>query len=132
MAWQNKAPSGVDATVAGLLRYPNNATLQMSCSFELTSQSVFEIRGTEGTLIIPDAFKPGRNLVGLLHMNGLEEESIDFPEEDLYLGEVDDIADAVMEGKPTTLSLEESRQNIATLVALLQSAEEGRPVQVAV
>ena len=48
---------------------------------------------------------------------------------DRYLLEVEDLADAVLSGRPTRVSLAESRGNVATMVALLQSAREGRPVR---
>src|SRR6185503_15300925 len=50
---------------------------------------------------------------------------------ELYLGEVEDMADAVQHGRPPAVSLAESRGNVAALVALYRSAREGRPAPVA-
>jgi predicted dehydrogenase len=49
----------------------------------------------------------------------------------LYLGEVEDMADAVLLGRPPRISLADSRANVAALVALLESAERGQPVRMA-
>ena len=48
---------------------------------------------------------------------------------DRYLLEIEDLADAVRTGRPPRVSLAESRGNVATIVALLESAREGRPVK---
>ena len=59
-----------------------------------------------------------------------EPEEIHFEEELLYLGEVEDMNAAVLEGAPNYLALEESRNHIRTVVALYASARAGRPVPV--
>ena len=42
--------------------------------------------------------------------------------------EIEDMTDAVVEGKPPRISVDESRANIAAIQALYLSAESGRPV----
>ena len=49
----------------------------------------------------------------------------------LYLGELDDLADAATLGREPRVSLADSRGNVAALVALYESARTGRPVAVA-
>ena len=48
---------------------------------------------------------------------------------ELYEGEVEDLADAVLNGEQPRVSLADSRGNIATIVALLKSARTGKPVR---
>jgi hypothetical protein len=60
----------------------------------------------------------------------VEEIAVSGPPE-LYLGEVEDMADAVLLGRAPRISLEESRGNVAALVALYRAARENRPVPVA-
>jgi len=50
--------------------------------------------------------------------------------QELYLGEVEDMADAILLGNPQRVTLEDSRANIATIRALLESARENKPVKV--
>jgi predicted dehydrogenase len=59
-----------------------------------------------------------------------ETETIAIPDQMLYLGEVEDMADAILLGKAPCISLADSRGNVAAILALLQSAREGRPVPV--
>ncbi len=56
-------------------------------------------------------------------------EKIRYPEQELYLGEVEDLYDAAVYGKPQRVPLSDTRQNIATIRALLASAELGAPVR---
>ena len=57
-------------------------------------------------------------------------ETIPVAGQELYLGEVEDMADAVLLGRPPRIGLGESRGNCVALLALLQSARDGRPVKI--
>ena len=48
--------------------------------------------------------------------------------EPLYLGEIQDIEAAVLDGRPTRVALADSRGNIAALAALHEAARTGRVV----
>ena len=79
-------------------------------------------------MVVPQPFKPGLDdeiLIG----KGDEFESIKMPKQELYLGEVEDMADAILSGTPPRISLEDSRGNIAVILALLHSAQIGAPVK---
>ncbi len=65
----------------------------------------------------------------ILH-RGDQSERIESPGMDLYLGEIDDLADSARHGKSPRISLEDSRGNVAAILALLRSAESGQPVSV--
>jgi predicted dehydrogenase len=47
----------------------------------------------------------------------------------LYIGEVEDMADAILLGKEPRISLEDSRANVGVIFALLESARVGKPVK---
>ena len=51
-------------------------------------------------------------------------------EQPLYIGELDDLADAATLGREPRVTLADSRGNVATIVALYESARTGRPVAV--
>jgi predicted dehydrogenase len=55
-------------------------------------------------------------------------EVVTVPGQELYIGEVEDMADAIMLGKAPRVSLADSRVNVATILALLHSAQTGQPV----
>jgi predicted dehydrogenase len=54
---------------------------------------------------------------------------IKVPEKKLYLGEVEDMNDAILNGKENYISLEESRNHVRTILALYESAKTQRFVR---
>ena len=76
-----------------------------------------EIRGTEGSIFVPDAFKPSSNSYLTLIKDG-KEKRFDFNYPLLYMGEIEDMENAVLDSKVPRLSLDQSRQIISTLVEL--------------
>jgi predicted dehydrogenase len=129
--WDVRGNTGIDESFAGQLRFPGGALAQFDCGFRSPYRTAIEIVGSEGTLFVPRPFKPGIDETIQLARGG-EAETIAVRSEELYAGEIEDIADAVLIGKPQRVSLADSRGNCATLVALLRSAREGRPVSLAI
>ena len=125
--WQTLGRTGVDETFTGQLRFPNDVYAQFDSGFRVPLRSHIEIVGSEGVITVPQPFKPGLNEQISLR-RGDETQTITIPGQELYLGEVEDMADAILHGKPPRVSLADSRGNIAAIVALVQSAREGRPV----
>lgn len=126
---QVTSQSGVDLTFSGSMEYPNGVMAQFYSSFGLPYHTYMEVRGTEGTLSIPSPFKPEDATVPLILRQGDAEKKILFPEVELYAGEVEDMEQAALDGQPPRLNLHESEDNIATIVAFLDSARNGRPVK---
>ncbi len=129
-ASQISAPTGIDLTLAGEMRYPGGVMGQFYCSFGLPYATRMEVRGTKGSLVIPSPFSPREKTAPVLLIREEKEERFTFPKVDLYLGEVEDMERAVLDGAAPLVSLEESRENVATILALLESARSGRVVEV--
>jgi xylose dehydrogenase (NAD/NADP) len=129
-AWQVTGPSGVDLTVAGQLRFPSGAMLQFDSSFDAVFRVQIEVVGSEASLLIRQPFKPGLRET-LILSRGEKSKTVRMPGQELYLGEVEDMADAILQGRPSRVSLADTWGNTAALVALLESARQGRPVPVA-
>jgi D-xylose 1-dehydrogenase (NADP+, D-xylono-1,5-lactone-forming) len=126
---QHKSKSGVDATFTGTMHYSSGAVAQFDSSFEIPDFTYFEVRGTQGTIIVPSPFKPEeKSYIRLIQDN--KEKKYDFSVKQLYMGEVVDMEDAVLKGSPNLISMEESKQNVATILALLSSSEQNRPAAV--
>jgi predicted dehydrogenase len=123
-------PSGVDETFAGTLRFNDNAYAQFDSGFHAPFRTHIEIVGSEGVIAVPRPFKPTARETFLVGKAGdmLEPVAVEGPEH-LYFGEVEDMADAILLGRAPRISLQDSRGNVATILALLQSAREGRPVR---
>ena len=123
--------SGVDESFYGTLHFANGAVAQFDSSFRLPFRTHIEIVGSEGIIMVPRPFKPSGNETIYMGKasDQLEPLQVSGPEQ-LYTGEVEDMADAVLLGQAPRVSLADSRKNVASIVALLQSAREGRAVAV--
>jgi D-xylose 1-dehydrogenase (NADP+, D-xylono-1,5-lactone-forming) len=112
-----KAPSGVPMSYFGQMRFDHDIHAQFDCSFEMPLFMYMEIRGSEGTIFAPDGFKQGSKSHLILEKDG-KQNKIEFNYPLLYMGEIEDMENAVLDSKTPRLSLDESRRNIATLVEL--------------
>ena len=119
----------IDETFSGQLRFPSGAILAFDCGFRAPLRTFVEIVGSEGVLMVARPFKPGL-AEKILLTRGEETEAIEVAGQELYRGEVEDMADAVLLGRTPRVSLADSRANVAALLALLRSAREGKPVAV--
>lgn len=123
--WQIIGPGGVEETFVGQLEFPGELFAQLDCGFNSPVRSHMEIVGSEGVLDVPSPFKPGIK-ERLLLRRGDKTEVIEVAGQELYSGEVEDMAEAVISGKPPRVSLADSRGNTTTILALLESAETGQ------
>jgi predicted dehydrogenase len=123
--WQVLGPGGSDESFYGQMRFGNGVHMQFDCGFKSPSRSFIEIVGTEGTINIPTPFKPGVKSEFYITRDD-KQETVKIKGQELYLGEVEDMCDAVLNGKSPRISLMDSRNNIAAILKLLQSAEEGK------
>lgn len=126
MGWQKTAPSGVDATFIGQLRFANGMLAQIQSSFELPFFTRMELRGSDGTILVPVPFKPQPRAQFTLSKG--KDQTIQIKGSELYLGEIENMADVILDGTVPRLPLEESRQIIECLAALYRSAQINQPV----
>jgi xylose dehydrogenase (NAD/NADP) len=126
--WQVTGPTGIDETFVGQMRFGGGVIAQFDSSFVIPFHAFMEIVGSEGTLNIPHPFKPG--IAEKIYLTrGERIETITIKGGELYSGEVEDMADAILLGRTPRVTLEDSRANVAAIAALLESARTGRPVQ---
>jgi len=124
---QETNTSGIDIHFIGQLQFPGQVFGQFDSSFRTAFRTHLEVVGSEGTLTLIHPFTPGRSEVIKLNREGkIQDISIRAPE--LYSGEVEDMADAILLGKSPRVSIGDTRSNIKTLLALYQSAMSGQPV----
>ncbi len=119
--YQVTGPTGIDLLFSGQMHFFGDVIAQFECSFITPFKVYIEITGDKGRIRVPEPYKPG-----LITKIGLERygqtKSIRVKGKKLYQGEVEDIENAILLGTPPQISLEESRANIATIVALYKSA----------
>jgi len=125
--WQVTGDTGIDATFVGQMRFRDDVIAQFDSSFVVPFRAYMEIVGGDGTLSIPHPFKPGINEKIYL-MRDEQSETITIKGQELYIGEVEDMADAILLGKNSLVSLDDSRANVAVIKALLESARSGKSV----
>ena len=127
--WQTLGETGVDEVFTGQLRFPGGVVAQVDSGFRLPYRTTIEVVGSEGSLVVRQPYKP-RAQETIVVTRGENATSVAVSGPEPYLGEVEDMADAVLLGRPPRVSLDDSRGNVAALVALLRSAREGRAVPV--
>jgi xylose dehydrogenase (NAD/NADP) len=128
-ATQQLGKSDVDESFAGLLTYPGGELASISCSFRSPFHTAFEILGSAGRIVM------NRPFVGLdseremwFYPDEGDPQHIDIPEEELYLGEIEDMHRAILDGAAPSLSLAETRDHVRTALALYRAAREDRVV----
>jgi len=129
--WQMTGTTGIDEVFVGQLRFPGDVFAQFDSSFRMPYRTFVEVIGREGKMNIPSPFKPdNKDFIQLTHGGKVKTfNAAKAQQGDLYQGEIEDIADAVLLGKQTRVSLQDSWGNIATILALLQSARQDCPIQ---
>ena len=126
--WQVIGPTGIDETFVGQMRFDHDILAQFDSSFVIPFHSFMEIIGSEGTLNIPKPFKPETDEKIYL-TRGDKTETIKIKGQELYIGEVENMADAILLGREPRISLDDSRVNVAVISALLESARTGKSVR---
>jgi D-xylose 1-dehydrogenase (NADP+, D-xylono-1,5-lactone-forming) len=126
--WQIIGPTGIDETFVGQMRFAHDIHMQFDSSFVTHFDNYMEIIGTQGILKIPHPAKPATD-DSMYLTRGDEIETIEIKSKMLYLYEVEDMADAILFGRAPRISLEDSRANIKTILAFLESAQTGKPVK---
>ncbi len=121
--------TGIDDSFYGQMKFSNGVYAQFDSGFRSPYRTHLELVGDEGTLTVPSPFKPGLDEHIRLYRGGDKVENIKIPPTELYIGEVEDMADCILHAKTPRMSLADSRANIAAILALLQSAKSGQPVR---
>ena len=125
---QMTGKTGIDEAFVAQLRFPGDIYAHFICNFVTPFYASMEVMGTENRLTVPVPFKPGEDEHILLTNDHGMASTIHVVGESLYVGEVEDMADAVLLGKTPRVSLADSRGNVAAIMALFESARTGNPV----
>ena len=115
---------------AGQLHYSGGRMAQVGSSFDVPFHTHAEILGAEGVLTLRRPFL-GMDDGQYLYFTpaGGEPQQVPVPQKELYLGEVEDMHAAILDGEPNYLTLEESRDHVRTTVALYESAARNQVVR---
>ena len=123
--------TGVDEAFSGVLTYSGERLAEVSSSFRTAYHTHIDIIGTEGRLVLNRPFnslEDGRRLTFFSGDGHMQEIAV--PTVELYSGEVEDLQNAILDGTPPYLTLEETRNHVRTVLALYESARRGEAVEV--
>lgn len=120
--------SGVDEFFAGQLVYSHGRVAHISASFMTPYHTRSVIIGTRGRLRMSRPFTAVEDTEMVFFPADGEPEYVDVPEAPLYLGEIEDMHSAVLDGMPPYLTLAETRDHVRTVLALYESASSGKTV----
>ncbi len=130
---QVPGPTGIDEVFAGQMGFQTEGgevLAQISSSFKSPFHTFMEIVGTEGRLNISHPFtNMDKNSRVTFSDHKGKSRDIRIPKKSLYLGEVEDLQAAILDGKEPLISLQETRNHILTALALYKSAQENRAVR---
>lgn len=114
--------SGVDDEFTGLLRFDGGVTASVYSGFRAGPRTWLEVLGSDGTLTVPNPFKPGPVESLDLERGGRHEPITVDGSPEIFVREVEDFESAVLDGRPPVVSLAESRHTVGTISALYSAA----------
>ncbi len=127
-AMQYLGETGIDETFVGHAVYPGNGYAEISCSFRTPFHTSIEVLGEEGQLTLTRPFTYVDNNRLTFIPNEGEPQEIEVEKKELYLGEIENMNAAILDGQPQYLTLAETRDHIRTALALYEAARTGSDV----
>jgi predicted dehydrogenase len=121
--------TGVDETFVGQMSYEGDRFAQITSAFRSPFYTMAEIIGTEGRLHLNRPFVGLEEARVVFYPAEGDPETLTVPDKDLYLGEVEDMHAAILDGEPNYLALSETRDHIRTVLALYESARTQHVVE---
>jgi len=113
----------VDMMASGLLEFPNKIALTFDCAMWADYRNTLEILGSDGRIEIPSAFVAGPDKPS--HFNviaGGVNHRIEARDVNPYSEQADDLAAAILDGKPQKFAANDAIHNMRVVDACLKSA----------
>ena len=143
-AYQVSGDTGVDMSFSAQMQFPTGTLVQFFSSFQSFAHIEADFLGTEGRIYadIPWANHIGASANVQVTRSGNAEETSTFSDSmegymtdtktyanmNAYQCEIDSMVESVLNGTEPVISLADSWKNVATIVALHESARTGKPV----
>lgn len=108
--------TGVDETLAGIMGFPSGAVGHFDCSLRLPWRHSYDIRGTNGRILVEEGFvmNPEAETV-IHHWQGEHHQEIVIPPANHYTIMVEDFADALLDSRPPRFSPQNGVDNMRVL-----------------
>ena len=144
MASQITSDRGVDMSLSGQMRFPKDIYVHFFSSLQSFAHVEADILGTEGRIQLSSPWinqLDRSSHVKLIRHDGSPPRSTwddgmlnqttqtqTYPDINAYQDEVDSMVASILDGSESVISLADSQNNVATILALLESARTGRAV----
>ena len=146
LASQNLRDSGVDLSFAGQMQFPDGAHSHFFSSLEAFGNIEADVLGTKGSIRISSPW--GSQLEGVPQVDwirhdgslargdwddGMLSQTVDttkYPNDNAYEHQVNRMVASILDGTEPVIPLSDSRQNTVILLALFESAREGKAVRI--
>ena len=117
--------SGVDEDFMGVLRFDaGGMTANIYAGFRAAYRTWLEVIGSDGSLTVPNPFRPGPREILALERDGVAQRIDVLGSSEIFVREIEDFEASVLDGAPQVVTLAESRRTAATLGALYRAAIE--------
>jgi D-xylose 1-dehydrogenase (NADP+, D-xylono-1,5-lactone-forming) len=121
--------SGVDDVIVATLQFPGGVLAHINASFKLPVWRYYEIRGTDGTLRVNNAYNTSLgdppNRVFHYGADYALRETYDLGLQNSYTLMVNDFNDSILNDTPTIFPPEDAIANMRVIDAILKAAREG-------
>lgn len=115
----------VDFFLSALLAYQGGALCSLNCGFDAKASQLTQISGSRGSILMDHSFSDHPAPI-LLEVDGKWTE-IPVPASQQYVLQVEAFSDAILGKGQPGMPLDQSLENLQTLLAILQAAEEANP-----
>ena len=118
----------VDTAMSGLLQFANGAVGHVWCSIEAPQQRVFRAIGTNGTISVNGAFYETAPVT--VARLGEEPQVLEMSSTNRFEVQLNEFSECVLTGKEPEFPPDDALCNMASILALYESAESGSAVAV--
>ncbi|MBT2678749.1 Gfo/Idh/MocA family oxidoreductase [Bacillus sp. ISL-35] len=123
--------TGVDVSAVAYMEFDQGIQGVFDCSFEASFRNEYEIVGTKGRVLVPNAFRPDvSDGVGSIIVESEGQQRTEQVEGDIYLAEVDHFSEAILEKKPLIYPAEKTIANMRVIDACYSSLKKDEKVTV--
>jgi predicted dehydrogenase len=120
----------VEEMSSAMLRFPGDRLASFTCSFGASDRSEYLVVGTKGSLRMNPAYEMVNDLKCELIIDGKKQKTI-FKKSDQFAPELTYFSDCILNGRIPEPGGSEGLADVRIINALRQSAEKGKPVEVA-
>lgn len=120
---------GIDTDAVGYFTFPNNVRATFDCSFNAAMRHEYRIHGTEGSIVVPRAFRPDNyGGEGVIHLEqGNVKTTIEIIHGDQYGMQVESFSQAILNGeKNAPHTPQNTIQNMKVIDACYRSLALGK------